>query len=184
MDERIKKLRKTLDFTQQEFADKLGTARNNIAGYEIGRRLPSDAVITLMCRTFSVNEDWLRTGEGEMFLESSNDALEMLAAKYNLSRDARALVEEFVNLKPDIQQVFVDYALKVARSIASGEDDSDAVLQPEPPTTPTAPAKTTEPDSEEEYNPDIEAQVERYRQQLILEASAGTSGASTPAKTG
>ena len=71
MNERLKKLRKELDMTQQEFADKLGTARNNIAGYETGKRNPSNAVISLICKTFNVNEEWLRTGEGEMFIELS-----------------------------------------------------------------------------------------------------------------
>lgn len=51
MNERLKRLRKELDITQQEFADKLGTARNNIAGYETGKRQPSDAVISLICKT-------------------------------------------------------------------------------------------------------------------------------------
>lgn len=71
MNERLKKLRKELDMTQQEFADKLGTARNNIAGYETGKRNPSNAVISLICREFNVNEKWLRTGEGDMFIELS-----------------------------------------------------------------------------------------------------------------
>ena len=71
MNERLKKLRKELDMTQQEFADKLGTARTNIAGYETGKRNPSNAVISLICREFNINEKWLRTGEGEMFIELS-----------------------------------------------------------------------------------------------------------------
>lgn len=76
MNERIKKLRKILDLTQQDFADKLGTTRNNIAGYEIGRRAPSVAVISLICRQFNVREEWLRTGKGEMFVElPRNEAL-------------------------------------------------------------------------------------------------------------
>ena len=58
-----------MDLTQQEFADRLGTARNNIAGYETGKRSPSDAVISLICTKFNVNESWLRDGTGEMFVE-------------------------------------------------------------------------------------------------------------------
>lgn len=77
LNERLKKLRKILDMTQQEFADKVGTPRDNIGGYETGRRKPSDAVISLICKTdFSrgrVNENWLRTGEGDMFTEMSRD---------------------------------------------------------------------------------------------------------------
>lgn len=73
MNERIKKIRKELDLTQQEFANRLGTARNNIAGYETGKRSPSNAVISLMCKEFNINEIWLRTGEGDMFIEQTAD---------------------------------------------------------------------------------------------------------------
>lgn len=78
MNERIKELRKALGLTQQEMAEKLGIKRNTIAQYEIGRNPPTDTVITLMCRAFDVNEEWLRTGEGEMFIQLSRD--EELAA--------------------------------------------------------------------------------------------------------
>lgn len=73
MNERLKKLRKTLDLTQQAFADKIGMKQNTIAQYEMGRTVPSDAIIFSICREFNVNETWLRTGEGEMFLELSRD---------------------------------------------------------------------------------------------------------------
>lgn len=54
--------------TQEEFGKRIGAARNTIANYETGNRTPSNAVITSICREFNVNENWLRTGEGEMFL--------------------------------------------------------------------------------------------------------------------
>lgn len=73
MKDRIKKIRKELDLTQQEFADKLGIKRNTVATYESGRNEPIDAVISLICREFNVNEEWLRTGNGEMFIERSRD---------------------------------------------------------------------------------------------------------------
>lgn len=68
MNERIKKIRKELELTQQEFASRIGTSQNVLANYEIGRRNPSASVINNICKTFSVNENWLRTGEGEPFI--------------------------------------------------------------------------------------------------------------------
>lgn len=62
-------LRKEMRLTQQEFAARLGVPRNNIAAYETGKSKLSEAVITLICNKLGVNEDWLRTGEGEMFAE-------------------------------------------------------------------------------------------------------------------
>lgn len=69
MKDRIKKIRKELDLTQQAFADKIGMKQNTIAQYEMGRTKPSDAIVFSICREFNVNEEWLRTGEGEMFEE-------------------------------------------------------------------------------------------------------------------
>ena len=71
MNERLKKLRKELDMTQQEFAEGIGIKRNTIATYESGRNEPIDAVISLICTKYNVNENWLRTGEGDMFVNLS-----------------------------------------------------------------------------------------------------------------
>lgn len=71
MKERIKELRKFLGLTQQAFADKLNIPRGNVACYETGKNSPSDVAISLICREFNVNEDWLRSGTGEMFKELS-----------------------------------------------------------------------------------------------------------------
>ena len=69
MKDRIKKLRKELNLTQRALADAVGVKQNTIAQYEIGRNEPQNAVITLICKKYSVNEAWLRTGEGEMFVQ-------------------------------------------------------------------------------------------------------------------
>nr|WP_270257516.1 helix-turn-helix transcriptional regulator [Coprococcus catus] len=73
MNERLKKLRKTLDMTQQEFADRIGIKRNSLANYETGRNTPIDAIIVSICREFNVNEEWLREGKGEMFIKMTRD---------------------------------------------------------------------------------------------------------------
>ena len=71
--DRIRELRKELGMTQQEFADRLKIKRNTIATYETGRNDPIDSVFALICKEFDVNETWLRTGEGEMFVPKSRD---------------------------------------------------------------------------------------------------------------
>lgn len=77
--ERIKKVRKALDLTQQEFGGKIGSTQNAIGNYETGHRNPSSSVINNICKTFSVSEEWLRTGEGDMFAELPKN--EVLAAQ-------------------------------------------------------------------------------------------------------
>lgn len=70
--ERIKKARKELDLTQQGFADRIGMKRNSIAQVEMGRNT-SDQTIVSICREFNINEEWLRSGKGEMFVQQSED---------------------------------------------------------------------------------------------------------------
>lgn len=67
INEQIKLLRKTLDLTQQKFADRIGLKQNSIALIESGKRNISDQAILSICREFHVNDEWLRTGEGDMF---------------------------------------------------------------------------------------------------------------------
>lgn len=75
MKDRIKKIRKELDLTQQKFADTIGMKRNTIAQYEMGRTVPSDAIIFSICREFNINENWLRTGQGDMFIPRSRNQI-------------------------------------------------------------------------------------------------------------
>lgn len=73
MNARIRELRKALGLTQQEFADRIGIKRNTVANYETGRNDPVDSVCALIVREFNVNEEWLRTGAGEMFIKVTRD---------------------------------------------------------------------------------------------------------------
>ena len=68
MKNRIRELRKELGLTQSEFGSRLGVKGNTVTGYEAGSRAPSDAIIFSICREFDVNEEWLRTGSGDMFI--------------------------------------------------------------------------------------------------------------------
>lgn len=98
MNERIKELRKRLNFTQQEFADRLSIKRGAVANYEVGRNTPSDSVIALICREFNVSERWLREGEGEMFLPQDDaDALMALAGRF-LGSEPTEFQQSFVRM--------------------------------------------------------------------------------------
>ena len=66
MGERIRELRQMKRMTQKVFAEAIGTTQNSIASYETNRRLPSAAALNNICKTFDVNEKWLKNGEGNM----------------------------------------------------------------------------------------------------------------------
>lgn len=133
MKERIRKLRKELDMTQQQFAERIGVKRNSYANYETGRNTPIDAVIKSICREFNVNEEWLRTGNGEMFKAAPSDVLDQLAYKYHLSEADYVMVEKFVNLRPEARRVIFDYMQDTVAAFAHND------------TSPHAPAYESQP---------------------------------------
>ena len=155
MNERIKKVRKALDLTQQEFAERIGMKRNSIALIENGRNT-SDQTVFAICREFNVNEEWLRTGAGEMFKAAPSSVLDALAEQYGLTNAAYVMVEKFVNLKPEAQETIFNYVREVAAAFQSGE------------ISPTAPAAM---DVNLE-NLTIDQKVELYRQELEREEKA------------
>lgn len=73
MKDRIKELRKNKKLTQAEFGERIGVKGNTITTYENGSRVPSEAVIKSICRVFNVNEEWLRTGQGDPYIQLSRD---------------------------------------------------------------------------------------------------------------
>ena len=154
MKDRIRKIRRDLDLTQQEFADRIGIKRGTIANYEIGRNAPTDSVVSLICREFGVSEEWLRNGTGEMFAPDTSGELEALVKKYDLSNADQVLIEKYVNLKAGSRETIINF---ITDAVAALED-----LEPN--------AKALSSDSASEL--DIDAEVEAYRQQLELQKKA------------
>lgn len=78
LSQRIRKVIDTIGIKKTIFAEKLNVSQAFVSQMCSGASQPSDRTIADICRTFDVNEDWLRTGEGEMFVQKSRD--EQLAA--------------------------------------------------------------------------------------------------------
>ncbi|MBQ0125298.1 MAG: helix-turn-helix transcriptional regulator [Clostridiales bacterium] len=98
MDSRIKHLRCTLGLTQEQFAARIGIKRGAVANYEIGRNVPTDSVVSLIVREFGVSEEWLRYGDGEMYIRRTADQeLELLVNSLMSERDS-SFRKQFVSL--------------------------------------------------------------------------------------
>ena len=96
MRNRIKKIRKDAGMTQQQFADRIGVSRNTIATYETSIRVPIEAIIVSICREFHVNEEWLRTGQGEMYMEIEPDMELSLWFGQLMKEDDNSFKKKFV----------------------------------------------------------------------------------------
>lgn len=129
---RIRQVRKTQDLTQQKFAEFLGMKQNTIATYEMGRANPSDPTIKSICREFGINEEWLRTGMGEMFAPSPTSALDALALEQKLTYGEYILIEKMLHLKREVRQSILDYIVEVAAAINSDNIPIDYPAVPSP----------------------------------------------------
>lgn len=90
MNDRIKMVRKEAGLSQEEFAKRLGLTKNFVSLIETEKRAPSDRTIIDICREFNVNEDWLRTGEGEMLrtLDRDEEIAQIVQTLYKEEEDS------------------------------------------------------------------------------------------------
>lgn len=107
--ERLRELRKTLKLNQTNFAKRLGMTQTAYSMIENGNNPLSDRHIKVICSSFNVNENWLRTGEGDRFFSSPYE---------------KEFTEIFSNLAPATQQ----YLLLMAKELLNTQEK---LLHPE-----------------------------------------------------
>lgn len=98
---RIKIIRDKLNLSMVAFGNKIKMTNSNISKMEKGLRAVTDRSITLICNEFNVNEDWLRTGEGEMFVQSNTFSLDEKAKQHNLTELEIDIMRGYMELPTD-----------------------------------------------------------------------------------
>jgi transcriptional regulator with XRE-family HTH domain len=83
INERVIELRKALGYSQQKFSKGIELSRSCEAGIEIKRRKVNDRLVKMMCLTYGVSEDWLKTGKGQMFDTAKDPKLERIISNFN-----------------------------------------------------------------------------------------------------
>lgn len=141
--------------SQEEFGKKINLSKPTISAFETQTRNISERVVNDICSEFNVNEDWLRTGQGEMFNTIPTDELDKLAEKYKLNPLAKKIVESFVTL----EEHEMDAVLKLVANIASANDEIAVARE----------------SIEENY---IESELENYRRELEAEKKGTISSVS------
>lgn len=113
MKERIRELRRYLNMTMEEFGARIGLTKSAVSLIEGGRNGARDQTLLAICREFGVNEQWLRTGEGEMFEQTRETVLDRLAAEYSLDKEQVSVIENFLDLSPQERAAFLACMRKV-----------------------------------------------------------------------
>lgn len=123
---RLVELRKNiLNLTQAEFSSRILLAQTHLSSLENGTRNVTDRTIADICREFNVNELWLRTGEGEVFVERSPENLELIAKEYNLSDLSKAVMAKFLEMDGEQR----DNILSFARVLLKDAPDNTNVIE-------------------------------------------------------
>ena len=114
MHDRIKDIRKALDMTQTEFAQRIGIKQNSLANIEIGRRNASNQVVTSICREFGVNLDYLLHGAGPMFAPKEATALDRIDQLLGGGNEfVKAVFVELADLSDEEWQMLHDFVQRV-----------------------------------------------------------------------
>jgi transcriptional regulator with XRE-family HTH domain len=108
VNQRVKVIRKTLKLTQHDFGKILALSQGQITGIETKQGGVTDRTIKLICDSFNANPQWLRTGEGDMFVQKDDAKLKKLLAL-------------FTNLQPQYQN-FIFHAMDLFLKMQDEKD--------------------------------------------------------------
>ena len=128
MKSRFKELRKELDLTQEEFADKMNLSRSYINLIEMGKKIPAERTIRDICRTFNINEKWLMMGEGQMFLPDVDEEAayvgQLLSDEDNPLYDTiKAIMRTYKDMGPKEQEILKAFAKAFRDNIKKESQD-------------------------------------------------------------
>lgn len=122
VNERLKCLRKKLNLSQTAFGEKVEIAQGHMTNIETGRRELTEKNIKLICIVFNVNEHWLRTGEGEMFIENDNTILSELSKQHNLSNMDEVFFRTFLKCSPEERAVLKQVAFRLMDAVTEDKE--------------------------------------------------------------
>ncbi len=101
--ERIRKVRKELDLTLEEFADKLGVTKQTISHVEDGLNNLTEQLTRRICREYHVNYEYLIYGKGEMFGNLQETILNELSLHYNLDDWDREILSIYLDMPKEMK---------------------------------------------------------------------------------
>ena len=142
INERFIELRKACKKNQSEFSKILGLSRSGVTAIETGQRKVTEKHLLMLSNweEYNVNIDWLRTGNGEMFLPTETDTLETIRQEYRLTDQQFKFVSNFLRLPENEKEIIFNF-------LASVFSDGSETVQDK-----------------------IERELEEYRAELELEA--------------
>ena len=123
--ERIKEVRKSLKLTLEKFGEKIGVKKNAISAVENNRNSLSEQMAKSVCREYNVNETWLRTGEGEMFLPVNRKTKIEKLTNQLLSEESDSFKNRLVSVLADLNENEWEFLEEKAMQLCGIDNESD-----------------------------------------------------------
>ena len=165
INQRIKTLRKEQGLNQREFGDKIGLGQAGVSRLEQEGTVVIDQNIRLICDTFHIREEWLRTGEGEMMSDEEDAILEAFAKRYDLTPDEQTTARYMLRLSPEERAAVLAHVKALAAELTAQADA----------------AKRAESTVKEQHTTMTNEEIAAYRAALIAEKEAASASSSTAA---
>ena len=128
INERIRWFRKDhLRISQAEFAQVIGMKQTSVSTFERNGASVSDQIVKSICMGFSVNEAWLRTGEGEMLEQPETFSLDQYLKEKGCTALEMEIVKAYFELDFDTRQkVFEHFRARLAAADAGQQVEARA----------------------------------------------------------
>lgn len=107
--ERIREVRKSFGLTLEKFGDRIGLKKNSVSQIENGKNELTDGNALAICREYNVNEHWLRTGVGEMFVKPDAFSLDEFAKARGATDLELEIMKAYFELDADIRKAVVEH---------------------------------------------------------------------------
>lgn len=176
INERIRWFRKDhLRISQAEFAQVIGMKQTSVSTFERNGASVSDQIVRSICMGFSVNEAWLRTGEGEMLEQPETFSLDQYLKERGCTALEMEIVKAYFELDMDTRQKVFDHfqaRLSAAKERLTAADAGQQQEEEAPPLELKPVAEMT--------HAEIDQFSEQLRQELHREKAAAVKSPVSP----
>ncbi len=134
MHERIRYLRKEyLRLSQTAFGERLGVSRDVIKNIELNALARPEqklSLIKLICKEFSVSEEWILNGVEPMIIEPDTFRLDDFVRQHNGTELELEIMKAYFELEPDVRQNLIQHFSSIFAK--SRNKDKDEPVKPTP----------------------------------------------------
>lgn len=123
---RLKEVRKSLKLTLADFGKKLGVRDSTISSIETGKNALTDQMIKSVCAIYKVNEDWLRHGTGEMFI-NDDSLLDSVKQAYDFDDIEVNFIKSYSMLNKSEQAVFRKFLKNYVKDFEQNQRKTSSV---------------------------------------------------------